>query len=144
MENILTIKDKILAFLEVRGIRKTDFFESTGIQASNFKGRNKASQPGGDMLVNILTVYPELSAEWLLRGEGNMLRTQDNEIETNPQETAVKSEPPKPSQEYIALLKAFQEQAAEIGRLQERIKQLERQKGKSASGAQTSDLAHVG
>lgn len=38
----------------------------------------------------------------------------------------------------------IREQAEEIGRLKEQIKHLERQKGKSASGAQTSDLAHVG
>lgn len=72
MEKNLTIKDKILSFLTEKGIKKVDFFKKTGIQASNFKGKNMFSQPGADMLVKILTLYPELSADWLLRDKGEM------------------------------------------------------------------------
>ncbi len=72
MEKILTIKDKILTFLQKKGIKKTDFFEEMGIQPSNFKGKNMQSQPGGDMLVKILSLYPDLSADWLLRDKGEM------------------------------------------------------------------------
>ena len=72
MEKILNIKDKILAFLTEKGIKRTDFFEATGIQPSNFKGKNMSSQPGGDMIVKILTTYPDLSADWLLRDKGEM------------------------------------------------------------------------
>lgn len=72
MEKNLTIKEKILSFLTEKGIKKVDFFEKTGIQASNFKGKNMSSQPGADMLVKILTLYPELSADWLLRDKGEM------------------------------------------------------------------------
>lgn len=72
MEKILTIKDKILTFLQEKGIKKTDFFEEMGIQPSNFKGKNMQSQPGGDMLVKILSLYPDLSADWLLRDKGEM------------------------------------------------------------------------
>lgn len=39
MGDILTIKDKILAFLKEKDIKKVDFFEATGIQSSNFKGK---------------------------------------------------------------------------------------------------------
>lgn len=73
MEKILTIKDKILTFLQEKGIKKADFFEQMGIQPSNFKGKNMQSQPGGDMLVKILSIYPDLSADWLLRDKGEML-----------------------------------------------------------------------
>ena len=73
MEKILTIKDKILTFLQKKGIKKADFFEEMGIQPSNFKGKNMQSQPGGDMLVKILSIYPDLSADWLLRDKGEML-----------------------------------------------------------------------
>lgn len=74
MENISTIKDRILTYIEKRGIKKTEFYKATGLSESNFKGRNRLSQPGGDMLVKILTIYPELSAEWLLTGEGDMIK----------------------------------------------------------------------
>lgn len=73
MEKILTIKDKILTFLQEKGIKKADFFEQMGIQPSNFKGKNMQSQPGGDMLIKILSIYPDLSADWLLRDKGEML-----------------------------------------------------------------------
>lgn len=75
MAKTLTIKEKILSFLKEKGIKKVEFFEKTGIQASNFKGANLTSSPGSDMLVKILTEYPELSPEWLLLGKGDMLKT---------------------------------------------------------------------
>mgnify|MGYP002521769580 CR=1 FL=1 len=74
MEKNLTVKDKIFAFLEKKGISKTDFYAETGIESSNFKGRNKESLPGSAMLVKILTKYPDLSADWLLTGQGEMLK----------------------------------------------------------------------
>lgn len=75
MDNILTIKERILTFLKELNIKKVDFFNTTGIQSSNFKGKNMSSQPGGDMIVKILTLYPDISADWLLTGRGSMLRT---------------------------------------------------------------------
>ncbi len=76
MAKTLTIKEKILAFLNESGIKKADFFRITGIQSSNFKGKNIQSAPGSDTLVKILTHYPQLSAEWLLTGEGEMLKNE--------------------------------------------------------------------
>lgn len=74
MDKKITIKERIFAFLTKKGIKKTEFFESTGIQSANFKGKNMQSQLGGDMIVKILTTYPELSPEWLLIGTGEMLK----------------------------------------------------------------------
>ena len=74
MGDILTIKERILAFLDFKGIKKVDFFDATSIKDSNFKGKNLQSQIGGDMIVKILTTYPDLSAEWLLTGKGDMLK----------------------------------------------------------------------
>lgn len=133
MANILTLKERILAFLEKTGIRKVDFFESTGIQSSNFKGANIKSAPGGDMLVKILTKYPSLSAEWLMRGEGEMLRNCANS-DTTQEEQQNKTTPSDQDQwsgfgeiidKYILTIK---DQAQEIGRLQERIHILESKK----------------
>ncbi len=74
MENISTIKDRILTFLNSEGIKKADFYSTTGISDSNFKGKNLSSQLGGDAIVKVLTSYPELSADWLLTGAGSMLK----------------------------------------------------------------------
>lgn len=84
MDKKFTIKEKIFAFLAEKGIKKTDFFESTGIQSANFKGKNMQSQLGGDMIVKILTTYPELSPEWLLTDRGEMLKTNGTSSDTPP------------------------------------------------------------
>ena len=74
MEEISTIKGRILSFLGSEGIKKSDFYQATGLSDSNFKGKNRLSQPGGDMIVKILTTYPNLSADWLIMGKGDMLK----------------------------------------------------------------------
>lgn len=87
MDKISTIKERILSFLECNGIKKADFYQATGVADSNFKGKNLYSQPGGDVLVKILTLYPNISAEWLLTGEGDMLKskyTEEPQIEVKP------------------------------------------------------------
>lgn len=150
MAIILTLKEKILSFLSEMGIRKVDFFEKTGIQSSNFKGVNVKSAPGGDMLVKILTLYPELSAEWLMRGEGEMLRNSKNPFTreltdsdpttgqnyippTSPIEAAPKTETKKaenslPTSALSELVTTIREQAEEIGRLKAHIEALERER----------------
>lgn len=77
MDKKLTVKDKVFAFLEKKGISKTEFYAETGIESSNFKGKNKDSLPGSAMLVKILTKYPDLSADWLLTGKGEMIKTKE-------------------------------------------------------------------
>lgn len=86
MDKNLTVKDKIFAFLKKKGISKTEFYAETGIESSNFKGKNKESLPGSAMLVKILTKYPELSADWLLTGRGEMLKTNSTLTDTPPDE----------------------------------------------------------
>lgn len=153
MGDNLTIKDKILAFLKERNIRKIDFFEATGIQSSNFKGKNMASQPGGEMIVKVLTLYPELSAEWLLRGEGNMIKSDDTNISTTirvahkaeinerEEKNAGQNIPPEIMDRFLSTIK---EQAEEIGMLKQKIVQLEREKDNSVSGVNDSLIADAG
>lgn len=145
MATFLTIKEKIFAFLEEMGIKKVDFFEATGIQSSNFKGANLKSAPGSDMLVKILTIYPNLSAEWLLRGEGNMLR--DGTTPTKPGHNAPKEKnkeqkgqlPPDILQQMIDDRdNKIGDLREDIGRLKERIAQLEREKNVSVESLQTA------
>lgn len=144
MENILTIKERILSFLESQGIKKVDFFEATGIQSSNFKGKNMSSQPGGDMIVRVLTIYPNLSAEWLLRGEGDMLKS--SAIKDKPK--IIKTDTKKDNDISSSILDKFlttiQDQAEEIGELKARIKDLEQRLGKTAGDANIGGTANAG
>lgn len=153
MEYILTIKDKILAFLKEKGIRKTDFFELTGIQSSNFKGKNMMSQPGGDMIAKILTLYPDLSAEWLMRGEGDMIKSNDANTLQRPQNIHKAEKKSKvedsdgqniPPEIMNRFLTTIREQAEEIGMLKQTIVQLEKEKNYLVSDVNDTKTANAG
>ncbi|WP_456094541.1 hypothetical protein [Paraprevotella xylaniphila] len=144
MENILTIKERILSFLESQGIKKVDFFEATGIQSSNFKGKNMSSQPGGDMIVRVLTIYPNLSAEWLLRGEGDMLKSPAIKDKPKIIKTDTKKDNDLSSSILDKFLTTIQDQAEEIGELKARIKDLEQRLGKTAGDANIGGTANAG
>lgn len=75
MDKISTIKENILYFIEKQNISKVNFYELTGITASNFKGSGLKSEIGGDKIVKILSCYPQLNPDWLLTGEGSMLKS---------------------------------------------------------------------
>lgn len=68
----MTIKEKILQILEIKKIKKENFFTEIGVTYGNFKGDNKSRSLSTDLLVKILAEIPDLSAEWLLRGTGDM------------------------------------------------------------------------
>lgn len=77
----MTIKDKILKYSYSKGLNINSFCRLMGISGSFF-ARN-----GGittDILEAILNKCEDLSAEWLLRNEGEMIRkinTDDNQFD---------------------------------------------------------------
>lgn len=79
-----------------------------------------------------------LSSDWLLTGEGKMLR-QEDKGEVNHQNDA-----PPDSALIEHLLDKIAAQAEEIGRLKQLVSQLERRRGDNAGHAQSSDIANVG
>lgn len=68
----MTEKEKILQVLEIKKIKKENFFKSLGVTYGNFTGDNKKTPIKSDILTKILAEIPDLSAEWLLRGTGDM------------------------------------------------------------------------
>ena len=91
MDFILTVKERILQFLDEREISKSLFFNKVGISPSNFKGVGKKSSIGSDLVVKILTEYPELSPEWLMLGEGEMLRDPSKQAANDPKKEIIPS-----------------------------------------------------
>ena len=114
----MTVKDKILTYIKDKGITRADFFEKSGVSESNFKGDAKKSELGCEKLVKILTAYPDLSAEWLLRNNGAMcLNNEEGDI--------------LPESSFTQLLQYVREkdailnnQCKKIGQLEEKIQQL--------------------
>lgn len=74
MDKISPIKERILQFIENQNITKIDFCKLTGISYANLKGKSLFSEIGGDKIAEILSIYPNLNPEWLLTGNGEMLK----------------------------------------------------------------------
>lgn len=80
MSKTSTIKDRILTLSGFLGGTKGDFFKSIGASYSNYKGKNLESKVGTKVVVEVLTKYPQVSAEWLLLGYGEMMKASDEII----------------------------------------------------------------
>ena len=78
MKEILpNIKARVLYLAENKEISKQDFFRKTGLKYSNFTGKSKESDLTSKSVAEILLKYPDVSPEWLLTGNGEMLRSQE-------------------------------------------------------------------
>lgn len=114
----MTIKERIISFLEENKLKKKDFYEETGIAASNFKGVGMNSGLGSDKIVKILSLYPKLDANWLFTGEGSMIRGEEKE-------------PIAPKVEVIEhpinveMIGMLNEKSKEIGRLEAKVEMIE-------------------
>lgn len=73
MNESQTIKDRILLFINYLGIGQSKFEKSCGL--SNGYINNSKGNFGAKKINDILKSYPELNHSWLLKGEGEMLLT---------------------------------------------------------------------
>lgn len=69
-----TIKERLIQFAKSQGLMMMDFYKKISVAHSNFSGDGANSALSTDKIVHILTTYPELSADWLLLGKGEILR----------------------------------------------------------------------
>lgn len=77
---------RICEYLEYKGITRYKAEVMCGL-TKNYLGQTK--NPTSEYLLSILAKFPDLSAEWLLRGEGSMIRStkmQKNVPAKQPQE----------------------------------------------------------
>lgn len=84
------MKERIRQLLEHYSVSPAEFAAKLGVQRSAvshiLSGRNN---PGLEFLQKILTAFPQVSADWLLLGTGELVR---NDLATAP--TATKSDSP--------------------------------------------------
>lgn len=66
----MTTKEKVLQYLDVKGISKGDFYKKTGF-SNGFLTAGK--HIGSDNLKIIIDNYPDLSLEWLVMDKGDMI-----------------------------------------------------------------------
>lgn len=66
------IKDRTIEFVKYKGITMKSFELKCGLSTGYVTSMRKGF--GADKLNNVLTAFPELNREWLLYGEGEMLK----------------------------------------------------------------------
>lgn len=76
MENKLSkIKYRVLYVSDILGVKREEFFSSIGQTYGNYKGENKETgSVSSEVLEKIVTIYPQISSEWLLTGRGPALK----------------------------------------------------------------------
>ena len=73
------ILDRIKEYIDHKGISIAAFERSVGMSNASFsKSLKNKGGIGSDKIENILSIYTELSPNWLLTGKGNMLKSESD------------------------------------------------------------------
>ena len=135
----MTIKEKILSYLEATGKVKAAFYKAIGASPSNFKGQGKNSALSSDKIAEILRLYPDLSPDWLLNGVGDMLRV-DPPTDTPIVPTSIEDK-------LLTIIadkdNTIRVQAEELGQLREQLKQARREIERLEAGKNANTPHHV-
>nr|AIF26672.1 hypothetical protein [uncultured bacterium fosmid pJB83B9] len=71
----VAITQRIKCILKEKHVTATGLAEMAGMQAVTINRQLKGTNPIGYNLIDaVLNQFPDVSAEWLLRGEGNMIK----------------------------------------------------------------------
>lgn len=122
MDKISAIKERIFQFIEKKGITKAEFCENTGISYANFKGKSLLSELSGDKIAEIISIYEEISPDWLLTGTGHMLRDDGVKQASVPVDSPVID-----SGSMSLFLKRFEELVVENALLKKELEDLKKQ-----------------
>ena len=71
----MTSIDRTLQFIGFKGIKKSSFYKNTGLSNGYL---DKVKELGADKILSIISFYTELNIEWLITGEGEMLKQESN------------------------------------------------------------------
>lgn len=81
---IATTKKRILQFIEYKGLSKLSFYETTGMKRGFLDGDKLETSIPDTFIAIIIATFPELNIDWLITGQGEMLKT--NELRPNSQQ----------------------------------------------------------
>lgn len=75
MKNISTQKERILKYIDYKGITKNKFYKETGISNGVL---DKSSGLSMDTVEKFYSTYNEVNPEWLLTGNGEMIKEESS------------------------------------------------------------------
>jgi len=120
MDNFTNTIERIMYFIDCLDISINKFSVNVGVSNSYFNKMAKmGSSVGSDILEKIIRAYPELNANWLIAGSGEMF------LDKNTGEV-LPSEEMLPAKERL-LLNMLKEKYAKIDELNQQIGRLEQQ-----------------
>lgn len=70
-QKISPIKQRILQFASTLGISKREFYIKIGVSRGTLESNTGITE---DIVAKFIATYPEISTDWLLTGEGDMLK----------------------------------------------------------------------
>lgn len=85
-----SVKSRLIAYLRAKKISQTEFTRSLGVSPTYIGAMRKSIPP--EKLKKIGEIYPDLNRDWLLYGEGEMLKAPEEKL------------PERLSEEYETLL----------------------------------------
>lgn len=70
MREISILKDRILQYLEFKGVKKSEFYQVTGVSNGVLSQKNGLSE---ENILRFLNFYSDINPTWLLTGVGEMI-----------------------------------------------------------------------
>lgn len=70
VNKITNIKERVIEVAKWQPQSQAKFYRSIGMTSGSFRGKALYSPLNSDALVNIITNYSEVTADWLVMGEG--------------------------------------------------------------------------
>lgn len=71
-----------MQYLEYKKIAKEIFFKELGVSSGNFRGEQANRPLNSNTIAKILAMAPDINTDWLITGDGPMLRKQLLQEET--------------------------------------------------------------
>lgn len=72
------IKRRISQLPNILNVRKSIFFDKIGVASSGFRGDALNGDVYSDVIVRIVSEFPQVSIEWLLQGKGDVIKNTNN------------------------------------------------------------------
>ena len=118
--NFASTKERIIEFINYQGITVSVFLEKTGIKRGFLDGDKLKSTVSDIFIAKIIAIYPNINLEWLITGNGQMLKEETSSFKESNSEELLKYLDKKD--------KRVEELLIENGQLKQQIEDLKRDK----------------